>query len=305
MVPRKIEVFSGCLEGVRLINYLRNKGEQIPRQIGRWACHKLECLADYMAAYTRGLATRYYYLELYAGCGQCLCHGTDCCIDDASLRALDMGFARYIFVVGNRRSAENLKQLTAAGDNVEIITGNCNRGQVIRRVFDLIPRSASSFVLIDPSGYRRLHWATIEQLATHGTDWQGNKMELLIIFPLEMALVRNLMRPECRASITRLYGNQQWQAIKQERLSGNIGLDEVRQQLVELFKAGLRNLGYNYIEDFKPTGFSRQPFYHLILASDSNRGADVLKDAWGKPRYLPCELLYTKQPTRQAKRRGQ
>jgi len=281
-----------------------NMPGKIIKQIRKWTCHKLECFSDYIEAYAKALKDKEYcYLDLYAGCGSCLCKGTDCYIDDSELRALKIKtkFAKYIFVVRNRQSAENLKQLTtpySADNNIEIITGNCNNEKVIRRLLDLIPRSSSSFALIDPAGYRRLHWTTIEQLATHGTNWQGDKMDLLIIFPLEMALLRNLMRPECHPSITRFYGNHQWEEIRRQKLSGAIRLDEARSQLVELFKSGLSSLGYHYVEDFKPASPYYQPFYHLILASD-NTGAENLKNAWGKQRYLRCELLYkVKEPVK-------
>lgn len=271
---------------------------KIPKQIRKWACHKLECFADYIEDYAKTLKnTACCYLELYAGCGSCICKGTDCRIEDSELRVLKIKakFSKYIFVVRNRQDAENLKRLTAShnSNNIEVITGNCNNEKVIRQLFDLIPRSAFSFALIDPAGYRRVHWSTVELLAKHGVDWKGNKIELLIIFPLEMALLRNLMRPECQKSITRLYGNQQWEDIKRQKVEGKVGLDEVRHSLVELFKTGLRGLGYRYVEDFKPAGLPRQAFYHLILASDSDTGAKILKDAWGKTRYLPCELLHS------------
>ena len=272
---------------------------KIPRQIRKWTCHKLECFTDYIKARAKTLRnTNCCYLELYAGCGSCVCKGTDCCIEDSELRALKAKtkFTKYIFVVRNHQNAENLKRLTTPcnTNNIEIIIGNCNNEKVIRQLFNLVPRSASSLALIDPTGYRKVHWSTIKQLATHGVDWKGNKVELLILFPLEMALLRNLMRPECQSSITRLYGNQQWEEIKQEKLGGKIELDEVRNRLVELFKADLRDLGYNYVEDFKPIWPSLRPFYHLILASDSDPGTKILKDAWGKARYLPCELFHDK-----------
>ena len=272
-----------------------------PNRIGRWTCHKLECFADYINAYARSLdSTKCYYLEPYASYARYICDGTDCRIDGSPLRALKTGFARYIFVVRDTQDAQSLEQLAATrnADNVEIITGNCNNKKLLRQLLDLIPRSASSFAFIDPPGYRLLHWSTIKRLASHGTDWKGNRMELLIVFPLEMALLRNLMRPDCQTSITRLYGNQQWQEIKQQRLDGKIEPDDVRSRLVELFKKGLKGLGYHHVDDFTPTRFSRHPFYHLILASDRAGGGKVLSDAWGKPRYLPCELLYTRESGR-------
>jgi len=274
--------------------------EKISRPIGKWTCYKLECFADYIEAFAQTVNnTNYCYLELYAGCGQCTCKGTDCTIDDSPLRTLNARtkFARYIFVVRDSQDADGLKHLTAPYNaaDIKIITGNPVNDKVLQQVFDLIPRSVATFALINPPGYRRLRWSTIKKLATHGVDWRRHKMELLVIFPLEMALLRNLTRPECEASITRLYGNHKWQEIKQKRLENQIGLDEARHKLVELFKAGLKGLGYRYVEDFKPASPSRQPFYHLIWASDTNRWTEMLKDAWRKQRYLPCELLYSRK----------
>jgi len=273
---------------------------KIPKPIRKWTCHKLECFADYIEAYSKGLKnTECCYLELYSGCGSCICKGTNCRINDSELRVLKTKFAKYIFVVRNHQDAENLKRLTAphnTDNTIEIITGNCISEKVIRQLFDLIPRSASSFAFIDPPGYKRMRWATIKKLTAHGSDWRGHKIELLIVFPLEMALLRNLTRPECEASITRLYGNRKWLEIRQARLDGKIELSEVRHRLVELFKAGLKGLGYKYVENFEPTQFANPPFYHVILASDSDTGTKILSDAWGKPRYLPCELLYKREP---------
>ena len=270
-----------------------------PKQIRKWACHELECFADYIEAYTRALGKNSCcYLELYAGCGNCTCKGTDCIIPDSSLRALGTKFAKYIFIVSDSQDTAALKQLTASYDRVDIITGNPVNDKVLQQVFDLIPRSTASLAFIAPPGYRALRWSTIKKLVAHGRDWQGHKMELLILFPLEMALLRNLTRPECQASITRLYGNQKWQEIRQKRLEGKIGPDEMRHQLVELFKTGLKSLGYKYVEDFKPASLASIPFYHVIWASDTDRRAKMLSDAWGKERYLPCELLYTRKDRR-------
>ena len=270
-----------------------------PKQIRKWLCHELECFGDFIEAYTRALGkNQCCYLELYAGCGNCTCKGTDCIINDSSLRALGTKFAKYIFIVSDSQDTAALKQLTASYDKVDIITGNPVNDKVLQQVFDLIPRSTASLAFIAPPGYRALRWSTIKKLVAHGRDWQGHKMELLILFPLEMALLRNLTRPECQASITRLYGNQKWQETRQKRLEGKIGPDEMRHQLVELFKTGLKGLGYKYVEDFKPASLSNLPFYHVIWASDTDRRAKMLSDAWGKERYLPCELLYTRKDRR-------
>ena len=268
---------------------------QIPRQINKWLCHKLECFADYIETYTRQKDPR-YYLELFAGCGSCTCKGTDCLVDGLELRALKNGFSKCIFIVKDRQDAKSLKKLAAPlKTSSNIIIGNCISEHVLRQAFDLIPRSAISFAMVDPPGYNRLRWSTIKKLATHGTDWRGHKMDLLIIFPLEMALLRNLTRPDCEASINRLYGNKKWQQVRQNRLDGQIGHDEARKQLIALYKTGLRNLGYRYVEDLKPARFSNPPNYHIIWASDTSRRFKELTDAWSKPRYLPCELFHNEK----------
>ncbi len=272
---------------------MNKPGIVVTRQISKWLCHKLECLADYIQL----LDDECCYLELFAGGGSYSCKGTDCVVDGSELRALKAKsrFARYIFIARDPGDAENLKRLVTAlgADNTaEIIRGNCTSEKVMRQAFDLIPRSHRSFALVDPPGYSRLRWSTIRKLAAHGSDWLGHKMELLIIFPLEMSLLRNLARPECEASISRLYGNREWQQVRQQEHNGKIGRDKARKKLVELFKAGLKGLGYRYVDDLKPARFSNPPYYHIIWASDRGSRLKQLADNWGKPRYLPCELLY-------------
>ena len=170
--------------------------------------------------------------------------------------------------------------------------GNPNNEKTLSRLLDHVPRSASSLIYIDPGGYLQLNWATLEKLVDHDKNWQGQKADLLIIFPLEMALLRNLMRPECAASISRFYGHQQWEDMKRLKQTNKIKSEDIKRKLVDLFKNGLYNLGYRYVEDFKPASPSPDPYYYLIYASDSMSCLKYLKEAWGKPRFLRCELMY-------------
>jgi three-Cys-motif partner protein len=222
----------------------------------------------------------------------------DCSLEDTSLRALKSRakFTHYAFLIQSRDTAEKLRTLMAPLNNTQIIetlVGNPNNEKTLCRLLDFIPRSNSALVLIDPSGYRRLSWTTLQKLVAHGKNWQGEKMELLIIFPLEMALLRNLMRPECQTSLTRFYGNQQWEDIKRQITVSKIAPEDIKYKLVELYKDGLRNLGYRYVEDFKPASPTPDPYYHLIYAGDSISRRKYIKEAWGKTRFLRCELLYS------------
>jgi three-Cys-motif partner protein len=239
----------------------------------------------------------YCYLELFTGYGVYPCNGVDCFLEGTALRAIKSRakFMRYAFLAQNRAVAQSLQPLTApfnTARNIEILVGNPNNEKTLHRLLDNVPRSASGLVFIDPCGYRRLNWSTLEKLAAHGQDWHGAKMDLLIIFPLEMALLRNLMRDECADSVSRFYGNQQWEEIKRQKRVKKMGTDDIKHRLVELFKNGLHNLGYRYVEDFRPASPTQNPYYHLIYASDNNSRLKSIKEAWGRSRFLRCELLY-------------
>ena len=261
-----------------------------PRIINKWLCHKLECFGDFINSYSTDEPR--FYLELFAGYGIYTCKDTNCLVDGSELRALKDGFLKCIFLVNDVQDASSLKKLTTQiKAESAVIIGNCINDKTLLQAFNLIPRSGSSFAFINPPGYNRLRWKTIEKLAAHGTDWQGHMMDLLIVFPLEMALLRNLSRPDCEASINRLYGNREWQQVRQKMLDNKIGHNEARQKLVSLYKEGLKNLGYRYIEDLKPARFSNPPNYHLFWASDTRNRLQELTDIWSKPRYLPCELF--------------
>jgi three-Cys-motif partner protein len=277
------------------------KGEntiKTPQQIHKWNCHKLESFSDFMDSFAGSTRKKpYCYLELFTGYGVSPCGETECQLEGSALRAVKSKakFKRFSFLAQNKTISENLISLVEpynTKNNIEIFAGNPNNEKSLRRLLDIVPRASSSFAFIDPGGYRRLNWSTLEKIASHGKNWQGEKTELLIVFPLEMALVRNLMRPECENSLSRFYGNQQWEDIKRQKRIGKADPEDIKYKLVEIFKTGLHNLGYRYVEDFKPASPTHDPYFHLIYAGDSVSRLKQIKDAWGKSRFLRCELLY-------------
>jgi three-Cys-motif partner protein len=204
-------------------------------------------------------------------------------------------FARCIYIARNEPEAEKLAEIVASSDTehpARVIAGNPLHESVIRQLFDAIPRSTTSLVIIDPPGYSALRWSVIKKLAQHGVDWKGHKMDLLILFPLEMALVRNLTRKECENSINRLYGGPAWQAVRKERMESKPDLGRIRRDLISIFKENLKGLGYKHVEDAEPARFSNPPYYHVIWASDRTSRAHELKEAWGRERFLPCEMFH-------------
>jgi three-Cys-motif partner protein len=248
-----------------------------------------------MESYVRSTRkAAYCYLELFAGPGSFPCSDMNCRLEGSAVRVLKTraNFVHYAFLTSGKSNADNLKTSVAnlnKGD-VRILVGNPNNPSTLERLIDEIPRSASSLAFIDPGGYRRLNWKTLERLAELGKNRQGEKTELLVIFPLEMALLRNLARPECAESVSRFYGNHRWEELKSIKQAGKA--KDIKPKLVELFKDGLSGLGYKFVEDFKPTASTHDPYYHLIYAGDTVSRLKQIKNAWGKSRYLRCELLY-------------
>lgn len=273
-----------------------------PRQIHKWTCHKLESFSEFIDSYTAAARkATYCYVELFTGYGTYLCNGVDCSLEGSALRALKSKpeFTGYAFLTPSRAIAGNLKALLSEhypAKNAWVITGNPNNEKILSRLLDRVPRSATPLALIDPGGYRLLHWATLEKLVAHGKNWQGEKMDLLIVFPVEMALLRNLFRQECASSVTRFYGNHEWEELKRQKQVGKISSDDIKNKLVELYKNGLQNLGYRYVADFKPASPTHAPYYHLIFASDIASRLKNIKESWGKSRFLRCELLFGIQP---------
>jgi len=257
-----------------------------PGPSAKWSSHKLECLVEYIQVYAASLKNGGCYIELFAAAPP---------RGGAAVRVIKLKnrFSRYILVTRDAVNASRLREAIASMDkeqSINIISGNCIRETVMRQVFDLIPRSTTSLALIDPPGYSSLRWSVIKTWPCM-RDWQEHKTDLLIIFPLEMALLRNLTRKECENSINRLYGSNAWQSIRQKRID-RLPLNHIRQELLELYKTNLKSLGYKHVEDTEPAHFTNPPYYHVIWASDRFSRLKELKETWGKERYLPGELFH-------------
>ena len=257
----------------------------MPQQASKWTCHKLECTADFIEMVSAGARDPGCCVELFASSRGHACRAASCeqaeSGEPASYRLRDR-FSRCIYIARNESDAGKLAEIVGSADPAhatQIITGNTCHESVMRQLFDAIPRSTTSLVIIDPPGYSALRWSVIKKLAQHGVDWKGHKMDLLILFPLEMALVRNLSRTECENSINRLYGGPSWQTARIEKVESKPDLSRLRRELISIFKGNLKGLGYKHVEDAEPARFSNPPYYHVIWASDRASRVNELKEA--------------------------
>jgi three-Cys-motif partner protein len=278
---------------------MKETSHNSPLKINKWTCHKLECFSEFINRYSSELAeNQCYYFEPFSSAAYYTCKGSECSTEGTELRAIrsEKPFTGYAFVARNSDITLDLKHITAPyRDKINIITGNPINYKVLKQVFYLVPRTVASFGFIDPPGYQRLRWSTIKTIAAHSTDWAGNKMDLLIIFPLEMALLRNLNRPDCQNSINRFFGSNRWCLIRDQWQQGELDSDQVRRKLTDLYKENLSKLGYKYVSDTAPARFSNPPIYHVIWVSDRQDRSKEIKKIWNKEKFLPCEMFHGKE----------
>lgn len=254
------------------------------RNIKKHTIQKLKFFEKYINAYlkvTQKLPKR-YYIDAFAGTGQCNCLGLKNAIDGSTLIALKAkgNFDKYIFI---DRNGNNIKQLQSCIDKENIDTGRASNVNFHKDdANDLIPRLASGFsqpefkyigfmVFLDPEG-SELHWSTIESLA------RINKIDILILYPYDMGLAR--LTKNYPDKINLVYGTEEWKPIFNNRLSPS----EARQKLLELYQNNLRKLGFTYVvyKHIK-TGFREgKPLYHLVFATKNATAAKIITDIFNK-----------------------
>lgn len=270
----------------------------IPQIIGHWTAQKLEYLDNYLQAYRTATkrAGESYYLDLFAGCGDCVLKKSGISVSGSSWRALSTvpAFTGYFFVEKNPSRAHHLQQsISAAGlSTARVFAGDCN-GPALDQVLATVPRQALSFAFLDPSGVQ-LRWGTVERLAAHRIG--PFKMELLILYAYDMYINRFIGTPQANRALTALYGDESWRLADSE--SQDLGEERQvrRRRFIDLYKEKLRDLGYKYVDDFGPMGHGDRDFYQVIFAGDNAVGDRIMRQVWAKPRVIPGQFGY--QPVR-------
>ena len=266
----------------------------IPKPIGLWTALKLEYLDHYLQAYrtaTKG-AHEAYYLDLFAGCEDCLLKATGWEVPGSPWRALDAtpSFSRCLFVEKDKALARHLEARIAECDvkHAQVFRGDCN-GPVLDELLSAVPRRALSFGFLDPSRLQ-LRWSTVERLAHHRLG--PYKMELLILYPYDMVIKRWLSYSKLEAAFTAFFGDWSWKEAWQQSQARQEDDDTRRRRLVELYKRKLKELRYRFVTDYVPLGYKGQPYYHVIFAGDQPIGQKIMSDVWSKPKSVPGQLGY-------------
>jgi three-Cys-motif partner protein len=154
---------------------------------------------------------------------------------------------------------------------------------------------------LDPEG-TELAWQTVASIAL--TPARRNKPELLILFPIQMGIVRLLttdsqMSQASEQHVDRVFPSRDWRDVYIRRLAHQISPADAIDAYVQLYGEGLEGLGYRHWERrvisarTVPGGRERE-LYYLVFASDSDTGDRIMKDVMN--RSYDLDFPVTRQP---------
>jgi three-Cys-motif partner protein len=273
------------------------------RTWGYWTRAKLQMLKDYLdrfASASQSQSER-VYLDAFAGEGDGVDRLTGQEFPGSARIALEAGngtgFTKFRYFEQNdtrARALEDRLREDYPGRDIKVVAGDSN--ETIREVLEeLRPlKWAPTFAFLDPDGME-LKWDTITALAEHKRGYRSHKSgkreyktELWMLFP-SAGLVRTLaleegrMSPEDEARATRLFGSEQWRAIYDARVAGEIDASQAREEYVNLMRWRLeRELGYRYTHAFELKNTTGVPVYHMIFATDNDAGTKIMAAIYAK-----------------------
>jgi three-Cys-motif partner protein len=272
----------------------------LTRPIGIWSLEKLATLLLYFRAFTSACAKAGggHYVDGMAGPGVCRLRETrpgPYLAWGSPLLALrsQPEFQQCTFLEVDHRKVEALRTRTAAyGERAIVCQGDVN-SDLGRLLGDQVPPRAPCFCFLDPQGIE-LSFETISAVAC--TRGRRRKPELLVLFPLRMALLRllTLSRPvgaELEERLHRAFGGREWLKIYNARREGQITATCARTEYLKLYCDKVRALGYAWVQSKaivapRAPGMRRQEMYHLIFATDHPAGQEIMRDVFQRPYVL-------------------
>lgn len=244
------------------------------RDSGIWAKEKLYYLERYLDIFSVGMLQRWhgkiYYVDLFAGPGQCLIAETGEEFDGSPLRALKFHFAKYFFFESDPACFEALETRIRARApeklrNIELIRNDCNKQ--IDRVKPLT--GALGLVFVDPTGISPIAFETIRKLTAN------RKIDLIINFHEGMGIRMNIHQysKKEQSALKQFVGSDR--SIKQFRTAPS-SIDQVCREITNEYRDNLRGLGYQVVDgDQIPIKTEKNALlYYLLFASKDPRGND-------------------------------
>ena len=248
----------------------------MPREVGQWTRDKLKVVEDYLPPYLTATqkAIERVYIDAFAGPGKNILERTGETIDGSPLMALSAkgrdgrGFDRLFFIDDDPQAVSELQaevMRRGATDRATVIRGDVNV-ELPRLIRTIHPKSPT-LVLLDTEGIEP-RWETIKSLVDRRT-------ELLINFPLGMAIKRNPDSPK----VTAYFGTEEWRKYWDgDRVSRTSGL-------ISFYLNRLAQLGWSEQSDHsrlvKDDG--NRHLYYLLFASKDPAGRKIMNWALDQP----------------------
>ena len=248
------------------------------RKIKPHTLQKLKYFEKYLKAYlvvTKRLPKK-YYVDAFAGCGKCIIEKTKKIVDGSSLIALltENAFDGYMLI---EQTQKNFKELQTAISKANIheerlnvtklYNEDCN--ELLKKVN--FNNSVGYLVFLDPVGPESL-WKTIASLS------KIRKMDLLILYPYDMSLVR--LTKDYPEQLDKFYGTNEWFDIYENRTSAA----DSKKKLLDLYINNLRKLGFEFViyKQIRTRIRAGNSLYHLLLATHSPIGKKIMSEIFDK-----------------------
>jgi three-Cys-motif partner protein len=244
------------------------------RGSGIWAKEKLYYLERYLDIFSVGMQQKWhgsiYYVDLFAGPGQCRITETGEEFDGSPLIALKFNFAKYFFFESDPACFKALETRIRARApeklrNITLIPADCNK-----KIDQVKPTSgALGLAFVDPTGILPIAFETIRKLAAN------RKIDLIINFHEGMGIRMNIHQypKKEQSALKQFLGSDR--SIKQFRTAPS-SIDQVCHEITNEYRDNLRGLGYQVVDgDRIPIKTDKNALlYYLLFASKDPRGND-------------------------------
>ena len=171
------------------------------------------------------------------------------------------------------------------------------------------PHLGATLAYLDPDALE-LRWSTVETVAgwcttaPAGEFTRRNRVELLILFPTG-PLRRTLPQKGKRAAsegqrlqVDMLFGNDEWRQIYQAQRDGRVVGEDSWLHYVDLYRLGLKRLGYRYTSAIEVRNTKRVVFYHLVFATSNRAGQDIMSAVQQMARQILPRMIAAEQRRR-------
>jgi three-Cys-motif partner protein len=266
------------------------------RRIKDHTYEKLQYFKKYLNAYlsaTKRLPKK-YYIDAFAGTGKCILCNEECdskgdirCIkcgkgkevDGSALIALKAKnkFNGYLLIELNKQNFTSLEKFIKNEtendlfNTIKVKEGDSN--VILKNVYKYFDNYTGCLVFLDPVG-PELYWETIESLS------KIKKVDLFILYPYDMSLVRLVKDQKFKERLDKFYGNTDWFRIFKE----GVNPKDRSKKLLNFYLGNLKGLGFPFVfyRVIRTKLRQGKSLYHFILATKSPIGGTIIESVFGK-----------------------